>query len=88
MDGKLSELDNGLSSFLRPHWFFAADDVANINTTADLIHCHRKTADAAFINIAFLYTFFGPLLRHLLLCHGLLLSSSVFTLVSFFFISS
>lgn len=59
---KAVELDDGLSPFLRPHRFFAADDVAGIDTTTDLIDGYSKTTNAAFINITPFYTFLRDLL--------------------------
>ena len=56
IDGKPSNLDDGLSPFLWSHLFLTADDVAGIDTTTDLIDRYSKTTNAALINIALLYT--------------------------------
>jgi hypothetical protein len=68
------EPDSGLRPFLGLHLLFAADDVAGIDTAANLIYSDRKAADAAFVSITLLHTFLRTLLRYFLLCHGLLLS--------------
>jgi hypothetical protein len=62
-----------LNPFLRLHLLFAADDVAVIDTSTDLIYFYSKAADAAFINITLPHTLFGNLLDHFLLNHDIIL---------------
>ena len=70
------------SSSLGTHRLLAADDVARIDTAADLINGDRETAYAAFVSVAFPDTLWGNsghflsrLFYPFLLCHAFLLSS-------------
>ena len=50
----------------RPHLIFAADDVAVVHTSADVIYLDCESAHTTFVNIPLLHTLLGNLLRHLL----------------------
>ncbi len=71
-----------LGPFLRLHRLFAADDVARIHTSADLIHCYSESANVAFVDVALFYTLFYTLFCHFsslfLFYHDLLLAIGQF----------
>ena len=61
----------------RPHLLLAADDVAVVHTSADVIYLDCESAHTTFVNVSLLHTLLGNLLRRLLCnfldCHDFLL---------------
>ena len=58
------------------HRFLTADDIAGVNTPADLIHRDNQAAHSALVGIALLHTLLGNFLRYFLCSHNFLLSNS------------